>query len=133
MALEVLLFDESEAARTGLARLLERRPALHVNAAVGTHEQAEDAVAHARPDLVLLDLHTQSDGVDLCRRLRSLSSAPLVVLASFMPAERWSELKAAGASAFLLKHVDSAALERDLLRMGGRSETASLQREEEGR
>jgi hypothetical protein len=61
--------------------------------------------------------HRDGDGVAPCADIRRLTSAPIVILASFMTAERWSGLKAAGANEFLLKHVDTAALERDLVRI----------------
>jgi hypothetical protein len=48
-----------------------------------------------------------------------------------MTPERWGELKNAGADEFLLKRVDSAALERDLLRVAQQHAKDGAQRQDE--
>ena len=111
----VLVFDRSEAARAGLVGLLRRR-ALDVVAAVASEDQAAEAIARKDPDLVLVDLHhSDADGPAICAALRDATQAPLVILVSFMTDERWAQLRAAGADEYLLKRVDSGALERDLV------------------
>jgi len=114
----ILLFDESEAARGGLVNLLTRRDGLDIIGAVGSEQAAADVLAREEPDIVLFDMHhSNARGPSICAALRNLTSSPIVVLASFMTPQRWSELKDVGADEFLLKRVDSAALERDLVRI----------------
>ena len=112
----VLVVDKSDSARAGLVDLLARRQSLEVVAAVATADRAVEAITDVAPDLVLIDLHHGDlDGPAICAALRRVTRVPLVLLVTFMMRERWILLKAAGASEFLLKQVDAAALERDLV------------------
>lgn len=74
------------------------------------------------PHLILVDLHLK-DGLerDLCAELRVATDLPIIVLASFMTEERWHVLYAAGATTYLLKHLDSDQFGRELRELAGTS------------
>ena len=117
----ILLVDHSRTAGAGLATSLRKRPRLDIIGVVQDTIAAGESLARTQPDVILIDLHHRDgDGAALCAALRRLTNAPIVALASFMTSERWDGLKAAGATEFLLKHVDTAALERDLHRAATR-------------
>ncbi|MDZ4277748.1 MAG: response regulator [Dehalococcoidia bacterium] len=116
MALRVLLVDDKRDTRVGLAQRLERSEGLELAGAASGAEEARGALSQGRPDVVLLNIHRR-DGqeVELCRALCSFTDAPLVLLASFMTAERWDEMKRAGAVDYLLKRVDTKQLSQKLI------------------
>jgi DNA-binding NarL/FixJ family response regulator len=123
VTVRVLLFDDEEVARAGLASRLNRLPGLEVIASVGDEQQAGEALRRQEADVVLIDLHSQSGdgaGPAMCARLREMVAAPLVVLTSFMTPERWDQLEAAGVDGYLLKKIDSEALERKLVAVDSR-------------
>lgn len=122
MKVRVLLVDANDESRAGLAQRLRRTRGIEL---VGEAHDAADAaqvLARSEPDVVLVDLHGwDGQSAELCRALRSLVSAPLAVLASFMTPERWEELRQAGATDFLLRHVDTNRLGRALAKLGTQS------------
>lgn len=123
MTVRVLLFDDEDAARIGLAKRLNRLPELQLIGSVKDEQEAADVLGQQQADVVLVDLHSNSGagkGPAMCARLREIVSTPLVVLTSFMTPERWGELEAAGVDRYLLKMVDSEALERELVAAGSK-------------
>jgi DNA-binding NarL/FixJ family response regulator len=121
MAVRVVIFDDHEDGRTALAHRLERAPDIDVIGAAADLDAAAALIANADVDLTLLALH-QQDGewAETCRRLATLSDAPLVVLASFMTPELWKTARRAGAADYLLRHIDSARLRREITRVASR-------------
>jgi DNA-binding NarL/FixJ family response regulator len=114
MSVRIVLVDDREHARAGLAQRLRRNEDVELLGAVGDAAQAR-ALAGGVPDLILLDLHEGNEHDQaLCRALSDALPAPLVVLVSFMTQERWRALQDAGASRYLLRHVDSRGLVNDL-------------------
>jgi DNA-binding NarL/FixJ family response regulator len=110
----VLLADDHQLVRSGLAALLAGSEDIEV---VGTAANGAEAVEMARrftPDVVLMDLVMPvMDGVDATRRLvADLPSAQVVVLTSFSDQERILAALDAGAIGYLLKDVDPAELVR---------------------
>lgn len=102
----VVLVDDHEVVRRGLARLLDR-PAFDVVAEAATVAEAVDALHHHHPDIVVLDLRLpDGSGIEACRRIRSDSPSTRVVILTIHPIEEAVVAAAeAGASAFLLKQV----------------------------
>jgi two-component system response regulator RegX3 len=75
----ILLVDDEETLRTSLAFALEKEGFAVVTAADGPSALA--AATTSTPDLVLLDLMLPGmDGLEVCRRLRSQSPVPIVML-----------------------------------------------------
>jgi len=76
----VLVVDDNEPSRYGKRRLLEASGQFRVLEA-GTGAAALALAASERPDLVLLDIQLPDiDGFEVCRRLRSRSAVPIIML-----------------------------------------------------
>ncbi len=112
--IRVLLADDHQLVRSGLAALLAGTEDIEV---VGTAANGVEAVEMARqtsPDVVLMDLVMPvMDGVEATRRLvAELPQTQVVVLTSFSDQERILAALDAGAIGYLLKDVDPAELVR---------------------
>jgi DNA-binding NarL/FixJ family response regulator len=123
----VLLVDANDDSRAGLAQRLRRTRGIELVGEARDAAEAAQVVAQSEPDVVLVDLHGwDGQSAELCRGLRNLVSVPLAVLASFMTPEHWEQLRRAGATDFLLKHVDTKGLGRALAELGTRPRRHSL-------
>jgi two-component system KDP operon response regulator KdpE len=77
----ILLVDDESAIQRTVGMLLRSRG--YDLRVAGTGRAALDAAAEDPPDLVVLDLGLPDlDGVEVCRRLRTLTTAPIVVLSA---------------------------------------------------
>lgn len=115
--LRLLLVDEGAAAGPGLWRRLARTARLDLVGSASTIEEARGLLQRASVDVVLVDSYSSPDDFGRCRELRALTDVPIVVLASIMTPQRWSEARRAGASAYVLKTIDTSALVRELERI----------------
>ncbi len=112
--IRVLLADDHQLVRSGLAALLAGSEDLEV---VGTASDGAEAVrlAHeTRPDVVLMDLVMPvMDGVEATRQITAdLPGTQVVVLTSFSDQARILAALDAGAVGYLLKDVDPSELVR---------------------
>jgi DNA-binding NarL/FixJ family response regulator len=103
--ISVLVVDDHEVVRTGLACLLGAAPDL---VCVGTAEDgaaAVEQVARLAPDVVLMDLSMPgTDGITALRTLRRNGrDVPVLVLSSFCDTDLVLEAVRAGADGYLLK------------------------------
>jgi DNA-binding NarL/FixJ family response regulator len=110
--IRVLLVDDQPLARAGLRRMLRPRAGFEVIGECDDGDQVEQAVAAARPDVVVMDVRMKRmDGSEATRRLRSRpDSPPVLVLTTFDEDEVLSAALRAGASGFLLKDAPGAEL-----------------------
>jgi two-component system KDP operon response regulator KdpE len=77
----ILLVDDEIAIQRAVAPLL-RSGGYEVDV-VGTGREAVDAVVDRTPDLVVLDLGLPDlEGTEVCRRIRTVSKAPIVILSA---------------------------------------------------
>ncbi|BCS32223.1 DNA-binding response regulator [Luteitalea sp. TBR-22] len=77
----ILLVDDEVALQRSVATLLRSRGYDVVVSATG-HDALHQA-EHAPPDLVVLDLGLPDlDGIEVCRRMRALGPAPIIVLSA---------------------------------------------------
>ncbi len=108
----VLLVDDHQMVRTGLAALLGAAEGIEVVGQAANGEEALSAAAVTLPDVVLMDLSMPvMDGVEATRRLvASVPDAKVVVLTSFSDRDRVSEALAAGAIGYLLKDAEPTDL-----------------------
>jgi len=122
--IRVLVVDDHPALRAGLASVLRAEPGLvHAGEASGEEGTLWPALAAARPDVVLLDVHLPGeDGLQRCLRIKERSSLPKVVLYS-AHAGRGLVLPAAlaGADALLSKAAPAREL-FDVVRRAARGE-----------
>jgi two-component system KDP operon response regulator KdpE len=80
-----------------------------------TGAEAVNQVALAAPDLVILDLGLPDiDGIEVCRRIRSFSAVPIVVLSAYGDERRKVEALDSGADDFVTKPFGMAELEARL-------------------
>jgi len=111
MSSTVLLVDDHELIRQGLARAFEREEGLEVVGQAGTVAQALAAYADLLPDVVVTDLQLpDGTGLDIVRSVRgSNATVGLVVLTMHAGDDQIFAAMEAGASAFVGK--DSRASE----------------------
>ena len=121
MRVRVLLVDDHDDARTTLAQRLRRDRRLELLGTASELEEAARILLHARADIVLLDIHrSDGRGMDACWALPTLTDAPVVVFTSFMTPDLWAAAREAGAADYILKHIDTDRLSREILRLARR-------------
>ncbi len=101
----VVVVDDHPAIRAGLIAVLRSEPGLVPVGAVEGPDEALAAVRQSHADVALVDYHLRdSDGLDLCRRLKSLERPPGVLVYSAF-AEKALAIPAiiAGADALVAK------------------------------
>ena len=108
----VLLVDDHQMVRAGLATLLGATEDIDVVGQAGDGREAVAVAAQTRPAVVLMDLSMPVlDGVEATRQiLEDQPEAKVVVLTSFSDRDRVSDALAAGAVGYLLKDCDPADL-----------------------
>lgn len=108
----VLLVDDHQMVRTGIATLLAATDDIIVVGQAGDGAAAVAAATDTLPDVVLMDLSMPVlDGVEATRQiLQSQPDVRVVVLTSFSDRDRVSDALAAGAVGYLLKDCDPSDL-----------------------
>lgn len=105
----MLLVDDHEVVRRGLRDLLDDEADITVAAEAGSVDEALAVALHTEPDVAVVDVRLgqgETDGVTLCRELRSRTDAPYcLVLTAFDDEEAMVGAIMAGASGYLLKQV----------------------------
>jgi DNA-binding NarL/FixJ family response regulator len=112
--IRVLLVDDQQLVREGLRRILHADQGFDIVGECADGDEAVDAVARARPDLVVMDVRMKRvDGVEATRRLRALDDGPpVLVLTTFDDDEVLAGALRAGASGFQLKDAPGEDLVR---------------------
>jgi CheY-like chemotaxis protein len=102
----VLLADDQQVVRQGLAEALRTQPDFEVVGEAGDGLEAVALAARLQPDVVLLDIAMPGiDGIEATRRIRSHSPAVRVIgLSSYDEAEKGSAMREAGATDYVSKH-----------------------------
>ena len=118
--MRILLVDDHEIVRKGLRSLLDAEPDLEVVGEAGSAAEAIRRVGFDSPDVVVLDVRLpDGSGVEACRDIRSaFPDVKVMMLTSFADEEALMSAILAGASGYLLKRIDSAALIESLRRIG---------------
>jgi DNA-binding NarL/FixJ family response regulator len=111
MSTRVLLIDDHELIRQGLARAFERDESMTVVGQAGSVAEGVSAYAEVNPDVVVTDLQLpDGHGLDVVRSVRAISdSTGVVVLTMHAGDDQIFAAMEAGASAFVGK--DSKATE----------------------
>lgn len=110
MTTKVVLIDDHELIRHGLARSFERADGLTVVAQAGTVQGGLRAVEDTKPDVVVTDLRLpDGSGLDIVRELRGKrKDLGLVVLTMYSGDEQIFAALDAGASAFVGKDAPAS-------------------------
>ena len=110
--IRVVIVDDHEVVRVGLASLLRDVPDFAVDAMSANAAEAIAAVSRHRPDVVILDIRLPDrSGLDIVPELRRIAPATkIVVLTSYGEDHAMVAAAATGVDAFLTKTVDSEGL-----------------------
>ncbi|AZK98074.1 MULTISPECIES: response regulator [Streptomyces] len=113
-AVRVLVVDDQELVREGIASLLGVQPGVTVVATAGDGPGAVEAAVTHRPDVALVDVRMPGvDGIDTAAALAArVPSCRVVMLTTFDDREYVARALRAGAVGYLLKNLPSAELAR---------------------
>lgn len=108
-AVKVVLVDDEELMREGLAQLLSDTTEIVAQANNG--KEAVSVVLDSRPDVVLMDIRMPvMDGIAATRMILSSLNVPIIMLTAFDTDEFIVTAMQAGAVGFLLKTTPKASL-----------------------
>ncbi len=118
--MNILIVDDHEVVRQGLKTLLSRRPKFNVVGEAGSVAEAIEKAAATNPDVVIMDIRlADGTGVEACREIRASNpSTKVIMLTSYSDDQAIFDSIVAGASAYLLKQVESKALVSAIERVG---------------
>ena len=108
----ILIADDHEVVRIGLASLLDRQPGFSVVGEAGSGQEAVRLAGQTRPDVVVMDIRMpDGSGIDACRAiLAERPSTQVVMLTSYADSDDLFAAIDAGASGYVLKRVGSTEL-----------------------
>ena len=111
-AIRVLIADDHEVVRIGLAALLDGQPGLSVVAQAGSGAEAVRLARRHRPDVVVMDIRMpDGSGIDACRAItEDPGEIPVIMLTSHADSDALFDAIDAGASGYVLKQVGSREL-----------------------
>lgn len=110
--INVMIIDDHEVVRRGIAEVVDRADGLNVVAEAGSVNEAINRAMLVRPDVALVDLRLpDGTGIDIIERLASdVPDVRPIVLTSFDDDDALAEALKAGAKAYLLKSVRGAEI-----------------------
>jgi two-component system, NarL family, nitrate/nitrite response regulator NarL len=121
--LRILIVDDHELVRRGIAALLLSRNGVELCGEASNGEEALQKAAELRPDLIILDVTMPVlNGLEAARRIREfLPSVPILMLSMHDGQQIMEEVKLAGAQGFLSKNEVAGVLLQaiDTLVQGG--------------
>ncbi|MDI6711911.1 MAG: chemotaxis-specific protein-glutamate methyltransferase CheB [Anaerosomatales bacterium] len=86
--IRVLVVDDSIVAREMLAQILQSDPGIEVVGVASNGEEAVDAVARLKPDLVTMDIHMpKMDGIAAVEHIMAYTPTPILVVSSSVHGE----------------------------------------------
>jgi DNA-binding NarL/FixJ family response regulator len=112
--IRVLLADDHDAFRSGLAALLSTVPGLEVSGEAATGDTAVELALATQPDVIVMDLNMPGvDGIEATRRIVATSPhIAIVVLSMYEDDDQVFGALKAGARGYLLKGADRGELVR---------------------
>jgi len=118
--LRVLLVDDHEVVRSGLAALLKATGDIVVAGEAGTVKDAIEQAERARPDVVVMDVRlADGSGIEATREIRARRpKTQVLMLTSFADDEALFASIMAGASGYVLKQVKGGELVRAIRAVG---------------
>lgn len=118
--LRILIVDDHEVVRRGLASVVARRPDFQVVGEAGTVAEAVKLSQTLTPDVVVLDVRLpDGSGIEACREIRSQNpEIKVLMLTSYSDEEAVMGAIMAGAAGYLLKQIGSQELLQAIERVG---------------
>lgn len=110
--IRILIADDHEVVRIGLASLLDAQDGFSVVAGAESGREAVQLARQFRPDVVVMDIRMpDGSGIDACRTITTeLPGTPVIMLTSHADSEALFDAIDAGASGYVLKRVGSTDL-----------------------
>lgn len=123
-AIKVLLVDDHEMVRIGLAAVLGTEDGIEVVGEAGSGEEGIRLAQEYNPDVVLMDLVMEGmDGIETTKRLLKLyPDCKVIVLTSYLDDEKMYPVIEAGAFSYLLK-TSRASEVADAIRAAARGQS----------
>jgi two-component system, NarL family, response regulator DevR len=111
-AIRILIADDHEVVRIGLAALLGAQEGFHVVGQAGSGAEATRLARQHRPDVVVMDIRMPNgSGIEACRAITAeLDGSQVIMLTSHADSEALFDAIDAGASGYVLKRVGSTEL-----------------------
>ena len=105
MSIKILLVEDHELTRKGIAYSLKTFPDIEIIGDVDNGKKAVDFISSKKPDVILMDIAMPGiDGIETTRELRAMSPAPhVLILTSLSPADTVERAVEAGAEGFVSK------------------------------
>ena len=118
--LKILIVDDHDIVRKGLAMLISRQEDLSVVAEAGTVAEAVEKARESVPDVVVMDIRLpDGTGIEACRDIRDENAdVKVLMLTSYSDEEAVMGSIMAGASGYLLKEIRSQEIV-EAIRRGG--------------
>jgi two-component system response regulator DevR len=110
--IRILIADDHEVVRIGLASLLEAQDGLTVVAQAESGAEAVRLTRRFRPDVVVMDIRMPGgSGIEACRTITTeMEDIPVIMLTSHADSDALFDAIDAGASGYVLKRVGSGDL-----------------------
>ncbi len=111
-ALRVLVVDDHEIVREGLASLLSEEKGIEVVGEAGNGREAVNLAVHFRPDVVIMDVSMPvMNGDEATRQIKlELPQTRIIALSMFDEAEMIERMRKSGAATYVLKTAPSGEL-----------------------
>src|SRR5258706_7906752 len=113
MSAKILIVDEHYVVRQGVRSILAERPEWEICGEAGTGEEAVDAAATLRPDVVILDITMPGiSGLDAASRIIALGTGTRILIFTMHESQRMAvDVREAGAHGL----VQKSQVARDLI------------------
>ena len=110
--IRILIADDHEVVRIGLAAMLAAQQGFEVVAQAATGDEATRLTLQHRPDVVVMDIRMPGgSGIDACRAITAARPGiPVIMLTSHADSDALFDAIDAGASGYVLKRIGSREL-----------------------
>lgn len=111
MSIKVMLVDDHQLVRQGLASLLKDQDDLDVVGEAGSASEIMAVAEDTKPDIVVLDIQLpDGSGFDFCRKLQKELDCRVLLLSAFVDRQMVYKAVEARAAGYLLKMEGAAAV-----------------------